>query len=87
MSITDNIREGMPVVAQDGCEVGRVSAVGMWRLVLLSKKDGSAFEHLIPLTWVDTVDRYVFLNKGSRYVSANWDAPQPVNAQTRPKAA
>ena len=88
MSIVSKIREGMSVVALDGCEVGRVSAVGNWRLVLTSVKDGRAFEHLIPLTWVEAADRYVFLNKGSRYVAANWDAPVPVaSAQAKSKAA
>jgi hypothetical protein len=89
MDSAANVREGMPVVALDGCEVGRVSAVGTWRLVLTSMKDGRAFEHLIPLAWVEAVDRYVFLSKGSRYVAANWDAPVPVaNApQAKPKAA
>lgn len=88
MSDIAKIREGMAVVALDGREVGKVIAIGTWRLVLTSNKDGSAFDHLIPLSWVEEVERYVFLNKGSRYVAANWDAPAPIaNTHLRPKAA
>jgi hypothetical protein len=88
MSNISKIREGMSVVALDGREVGKVSAVGTLRLVVTSQKEGRAFEHLIPLSWIAETDRYVFLNKGSRYVAANWDAPAPIaNTPTRSKAA
>ncbi len=71
------VREGMSVVTLDGREMGTVSTVGTLRLVMKSVKDGRAFEHVIPLAWVAEVERYVFLNKGSRFVAANWDAPAP----------
>jgi hypothetical protein len=96
MSIIAKIREGMPVVALDGCEVGKVCAIGTWRLVVTSVKEGRAFDHLIPLNWVEAADKYVFLNKGSRYVCANWESPaalparpqvKPAGPQAKPKAA
>jgi hypothetical protein len=86
MSNIQKIREGMSVVALDGQEIGTVSGVGTWRLVIRSVKDGRGFDHLIPIAWIAEVGKYVFLNKGSRYVAANWDAPAPI-MQSRPKAA
>lgn len=69
------IREHMPIVAADGRQVGFVSRLeGADGLRLSQVKEGHGFEHLIPLAWVSDVDRYVFLNKGSSYVTANWEA-------------
>jgi hypothetical protein len=81
----------MSVVAADGREIGTVSAVGTWRLIVTTVKDGRAFEHLVPIAWVAEVGRYVFLNKGSRYVAANWETPSPLAGTqvnlANPKAA
>jgi hypothetical protein len=65
----------MPVVAADGRVVGFVSRVDAHRLKLTSVREGRGFEHVLPMSWVADVERYVFLSKGSRYVAANWDAP------------
>jgi hypothetical protein len=70
------ICEHMAVIGSDGRRVGFVVRLeGADGLKLSRIKNGHGFEHVIPLAWVSDVDRYVFLNKGSRYVRANWEAP------------
>ncbi len=86
MSNIQEISEGMSVVALDGREIGTVGRVDISRFVIRSVKDGRGFDHLIPVSWIAEVGKYVFLNKGSRYVAANWDAPVPIT-QSRRKAA
>lgn len=84
MSSVSKIEAQMPVVAADGRVVGFASTVGVRHLTLTSVRDGRGFAHVLPLSWVAEVDRYVFLNKGSRYVAANWDAPS-ATARSRPQ--
>ncbi len=75
MDLTSKIRAQMPVVAADGRQVGFVTRVqGADGVRLTAFKSGHGFEHVIPLAWVSDVDRYVFLNKGSAFVAANWQA-------------
>ena len=71
MSKISKIQTQMPVVAADGRAVGFVSSVGSDFLALTSVKDGRGFDHVIPLSWVEEVDRYVFLSRASPYVMAN----------------
>jgi hypothetical protein len=71
------IRERMGVIAADGRRVGfvdRAARGGKIRLTSLSACHG--YHHLIPLAWVMQVDRYVHLNKESRFVAANWERAQ-----------
>jgi hypothetical protein len=72
---TSKIRQHMAVVANDGRQVGFVVRLeGSTGLKISRIKNGHGFEYVIPLAWVSDVDRYVFLNKGARYVRSNWDA-------------
>ena len=65
-------------MASDGRRIGFVTRVqGADGLRLSQVKEGYGFEHVIPLAWVSDVDRYVFLNKSSAYVTANWETPGP----------
>jgi hypothetical protein len=77
MSFIAKIREHMPVVTADGRRIGFVTRLhGADGLQLTTLKAGHAFEHVIPLEWISDVDRYVFLNRGSAYVAANWETAQ-----------
>jgi hypothetical protein len=74
MNPISKIREHMPVVTNDGRAVGFVTRVeGADGLRVTRVKNGQGFEHVIPLAWVSDVDQYVFLDKGSAYVAANWE--------------
>jgi hypothetical protein len=84
MSDISKIETQMAVVAADGRAIGFVSRVGADTLTLTNVKEGRGFDHVLPLSWIAEVGKYVFLNKGSRYVAANWDAPNGV-AGSRPQ--
>ena len=72
---TLKIGQHMAVVANDGRQVGFVVRLeGSTGLKITRIKNGQGFEYVIPLAWVSDVDRYVFLNKGARYVRSNWEA-------------
>lgn len=73
MQDISKIREHMPVIAADDRRVGFVARVGGDGLKLTRVKNGHGFDYVIPLAWVSDVDRYVFLNKGSKFVLANWE--------------
>jgi hypothetical protein len=74
MDTISKIRVHMPVVTADGRQVGFVTRLqGTDGLRLTTVKAGHGFDHVIPLAWVSDVDRYVFLDKGSGYVAANWE--------------
>jgi hypothetical protein len=76
MADISKIREHMAVIAADDRRVGFVARVeGADSLKLTRVKNGHGFDHVIPLSWVSDVDRYVFLNKGSKFVLANWESP------------
>ncbi len=88
MSLVSKIEAKMSVVANDGRLVGFVDTVGMRHLTVNSVRDGRGFAHTLPLSWVADVEKYVFLNKGSSYVAANWDAPtKAAGARPQPRAA
>ena len=81
MPDTSKILEHMPVVGADDRRVGFVERVqGGNSLRLTRVKNGHGFDYLIPLSWVSEVDRYVYLNKNSRFVMANWE---PASSQAR----
>jgi hypothetical protein len=69
------IEERMPVVAVDGWAIGFVSGPIGDGLRVTSVKDGRGFNYIVPLEWIAKVDKYVFLNKASRYVAANSTVP------------
>jgi hypothetical protein len=74
MHDTSKIREHMPVIAADDRRVGFVARVeGAGGLRLTRVKNGHGYEHVIPLDWVSEVGRYVFLNRSSKFVVANWE--------------
>jgi hypothetical protein len=68
------LKKRMSVIAADGRPVGFVSRMAggdKVRLTCLSSSHG--YDHLIPLAWISQIDKYVFLNRPSRYVAANWE--------------
>ena len=76
MPDTSRIREDMPVIAADDRRVGFVARMeGADSLKLRRVKNGHGFNYVIPMAWVSDVDRYVFLNKNSKFVMANWETP------------
>jgi hypothetical protein len=88
MPRTAKIRPDMGVVALDGRQVGVVTRVSRGdKLQVTQVRDGQAFDHLIPVSWVSAVDRYVFLDKGSAYIAAHWETVGSSTAWQRPKAA
>ena len=68
-----DIKEHMEVVGSDGGHVGKVDHV-MGGEIELSKFDwGSGFKHhLIPITWVDHVDRKVHLTIPEDQAKRQW---------------
>jgi hypothetical protein len=98
--IIDRIREDMSVIAADDRCVGFVGRVeGETLLRITSISAGYGYDHLIPLSWVCDADKYVYLDKPSAFVAANWQnapvslrrpiaAPKiGVDAVPQPKAA
>ena len=82
--IIDRIREDMSVISADDRCIGfvcRVEAEEMLRITCISA--GFGYDHLIPLDWVSEVDKYVYLDKTSSYVAANWENA-PVQTRVTP---
>jgi hypothetical protein len=77
--IIDRIREEMSVIAADDRCIGfvnRLEGGDLLRVTCISA--GYGYDHLIPLSWVSEVDKFVFLHKTSGFVAANWEnAPLP----------
>lgn len=69
------IRKRMGVIAADGRRIGFVDAAESGKLKMTCLGASHGFHHQIPLAWVMQVDRYVYLNKESRFVAANWERP------------
>ena len=67
------ISKPMEVIAADGRRIGFVSRLAGDRLRLTSLSGSHGYDHLIPLAWVSGVDRYVYLNRPSRFVADNWE--------------
>ena len=75
--IVDRIRKDMSVISADDRCIGFVSRVeseDSLRITCISA--GYGYDHLIPAAWVNAVDKYVFLDKTSSYVTANWEHAQ-----------
>jgi hypothetical protein len=71
---SSKIRERMGVIAADGRRIGFVDCqASSGKLKLTSLAGSHGYHHLIPLAWVEQVDRYVHLSKESRFVAANWE--------------
>lgn len=77
--IIDRIREEMSVIAADDHCIGFVCRLeGNEQLRITCISAGYGYDHLIPLSWVNEVDKFVFLDKTSSFVAANWaNAPLP----------
>lgn len=72
--IIDRIREEMSVISADDRCVGFVSRLegdDMLRITCIT--EGYGYDRLVPLEWVSDVDKYVFLDKTSDYVTTHWD--------------
>jgi len=81
--ITDRIREEMSVIAADDRCVGFVNCIEGDKLRITSISAGYGYDHLVPLSWVSTVDKFVYLDKTSGYVGSNWESmPMAVRART-----
>lgn len=68
------IREQMEVLGADGAHVGTVDHLEGSDRIKLAKDDAMSGgkHHMIPVTWVDHVDRHVHLNKSSQDAMKQW---------------
>jgi hypothetical protein len=69
-----DIKEHMEVLGSDGQHVGTVDYLEGSSDIKLTKSDpqSGGQHHLIPLAWVDHVDRHVHLNRSSKDVQMQW---------------
>jgi hypothetical protein len=68
-----DIQEHMEVVGSDGEHVGKVDHVLGGEIELAKYDWGSGLKHhLIPITWVDHVDRHVHLNVTKEAAKTQW---------------
>jgi len=76
MQNTSQIKEHMEVLAADGEHVGTVDHLEGGKSIKLTKSDPSSGgeHHLIPVDWIDHIDKHVHLNKNSRDVKAQWQS-------------
>ena len=82
------IRERMGVIAADGCRIGFVDgATGDGKVRLTSLVSSHGYHHTIPMAWIEQVDRYVHLNKESRFVAAHWECATSATCETPKPAA
>jgi len=68
------IKEHMEVVGSDGVHVGTVDHVEDQDMVKLTKTDSEGEHHLIPLAWVDRVEKKVHLKQSGAEAKARWKA-------------
>jgi hypothetical protein len=69
-----HIKEHMHVVASDGEHIGTVDRIEADATIKLTKNDSpDGNHHLIPVTWVSSVDEQVHLSKPSEHVFQNWE--------------
>ena len=68
------LKKRMSVIAADGRRIGFVKRMA-WpdKIRLTCLNAGHGYDHLIPVAWVAHVDKYVYLNRASAYVAANWE--------------
>lgn len=69
-----NIKEHQDVVASCGTKVGRVDHVEGTNIRLTKTDSPDGVHHLIPLTWVASVDDKVHLNKDHVAVQSGWQS-------------
>jgi hypothetical protein len=68
-----DIKEHLEVVGYDGEHVGRVDHVTGGEIELAKFDFGSGLKHhMIPVTWVDHVDKHVHLTVTSEQAKAQW---------------
>ncbi|EHS53872.1 Protein of unknown function DUF2171 [Rhizobium sp. PDO1-076] len=73
MISADQIREHMEVIAVDGSHVGTVDHLeGQSRIKLTKTSAPDGKHHLIPLDWVDHIDKHVHLSKSITDVHSQW---------------
>ncbi|WP_159946016.1 DUF2171 domain-containing protein [Rhizobium sp. 18065] len=73
MISADQIREHMEVIAVDGSHVGNVDHLeGQSRIKLTRSGAPDGKHHLIPLDWVDHIDKHVHLSKSITDVHSQW---------------
>ena len=69
------IKEHMDVIASDGQKIGQVDHMEGSDKIKLTRHDApDGKHHLIPLDWVNKVDKQVHLNKAAKDVHAQWSA-------------
>lgn len=67
------IKQHMDVIASDGQKVGQVDHMEGTDKIKLARHDAlDGKHHLIPLHWVNKVDKQVHLNKAAKDVKAQW---------------
>ena len=67
------IKEHLEVVGSDGEHVGKVDHVHGGEIELAKYDWGSGLKHhMIPITWVDHVDKHVHLNVTKDQAKAGW---------------
>ena len=79
MQDISRLKKRMCVIAADGQAIGFVSRMASPDKVrLTSLRAGHGYDHVIPVEWIGAIDRYVYLNKASAYVGANWEKAEPL---------
>ena len=69
----DDIKEHMEVLGSDGQHLGTVDHVEGSKHIKLAKSDSAdGKHHLIPMDWIDHVDRHVHLNKSTNDAKSQW---------------
>ena len=74
MADISRLKKRMAVIAADGRRIAyvcRMAGTDHIRLTSLSASHG--YDHIIPISWVSQVDKYVYLSKASRFVADNWE--------------
>ena len=69
---TTDIREHMDVVGSCGNRLGRVDHVEGSHIKLTKNDSPDGLHHLIPMSWVKTVDEQVHLNKSCGEAALEW---------------
>jgi len=69
-----DIKEHMEVLGSDGQHIGTVDYLEGSSDIKLTKSDPTSGgqHHLVPLAWVDHVDKHVHLNRSSTDVQTRW---------------
>ena len=88
MSDMSKLKKRMSVIAADGRCIGFVARMaGPDKVRLTSLTAGHGYDHIIPVAWISGVDKYVYLNKASRFVGDNWMNAKVAPVRQMPSAA